>query len=272
MKEAEFLGALLPSHPDFLPIIEAVKDKYKLPEKYPDDDPIEEIYFEDEIISLEEFRQDIRTRVLENMKTIFPENFVKRYEPTKKLVETKEIPGFDRVPDDLKPTIEVFFTHTKNMAEPIFKVLDAQIDSVTNMIYIYLLTGETEEAPSDWFGKVAITQMFDETIVIALAGELTNIDDLTSQIRQQHKKAFGVKVMKKLTNTIVSTAYYVQLKRSGASWNLIVEEYIRRNKVNMPLRKNSYRYTEIWKRNEAKLKKRMQRTEKILDVILGDKK
>ncbi len=60
MKEAKLPGALLPSHPDFTPIIQVVEEKYNLPEINPDDDPIEEIYPGDEIITLEEFRLDIK--------------------------------------------------------------------------------------------------------------------------------------------------------------------------------------------------------------------
>ena len=48
MKE-KILGALLPSSPDFVPIIKAVREKYDLPG----------IYLGDEIVLLEKFHQDI---------------------------------------------------------------------------------------------------------------------------------------------------------------------------------------------------------------------
>jgi hypothetical protein len=41
MKEAQFLGSLLPSHPNLIPIIQAIREKYNLPEISPDDDPIQ---------------------------------------------------------------------------------------------------------------------------------------------------------------------------------------------------------------------------------------
>lgn len=49
MKESQFLGTLLPSHPDFLPIVQAIREKYNLPEISPDDDPITEVTIGDEI-------------------------------------------------------------------------------------------------------------------------------------------------------------------------------------------------------------------------------
>jgi hypothetical protein len=36
MKESQFLGTLLPSSPDFLPIEQAIRGKYNLPEISPD--------------------------------------------------------------------------------------------------------------------------------------------------------------------------------------------------------------------------------------------
>jgi hypothetical protein len=62
VKETKFLGTLLPSHPDFFPIIYAIREKYNFPEISPDDDPITEIYLGDKIMPLEEFHQEIRKR------------------------------------------------------------------------------------------------------------------------------------------------------------------------------------------------------------------
>lgn len=45
MKESQLLGMLLPAHPDYAPIIDALRDKYQLAEISPDDETITEIYF-----------------------------------------------------------------------------------------------------------------------------------------------------------------------------------------------------------------------------------
>jgi hypothetical protein len=45
MKESPLLGTLLPSHPDFLPIEEAIREKYNLAEINSGDEEIAEIYF-----------------------------------------------------------------------------------------------------------------------------------------------------------------------------------------------------------------------------------
>ena len=41
MKESQLLGTLLPSQPDLIPIIQAIREKYNLSEINPDDDPIQ---------------------------------------------------------------------------------------------------------------------------------------------------------------------------------------------------------------------------------------
>ena len=50
MKESQFIGTLMPSHPYFQPIIEAIREKYQLPEVDPDGKPIKEIYLGDHLI------------------------------------------------------------------------------------------------------------------------------------------------------------------------------------------------------------------------------
>ena len=267
MKESKFLGALLPSSPDFAPIIEAVREKYNLHEVDPDGEPIEEIFLGDEIIPLEEFRKDIENFVRENLAFMPPET-VKQYKSAQALSHMQEIKGIDSCPDEIKQGMQAFIILAKNMAQPLLQVLDAQIDSVVRILYIYLLTGETEEAPSDWFGKVmTMTVSGGEPVIIAIANEVTNLDIFIQQIREAHKKAFGAN-RPKLTDTIVSTAYYMQLKRLGKKWDSIVEEYIKRNKFSLPRDRTSKRYFDVLRRHDKTLRKRIERSEKILTILI----
>lgn len=271
MKESKFLGALLPSSPDFLPIIEAIREKYKLPEISPDDDPIKEIYLGDEIIPLEEFRREIENLIRADL-AFMPPATAKQYLSAKALSQIQELKDIDKLPDEFQQGMTAFVALAKSMAEPFVQLLDAQIDSVVRMLYIYLLTGETEEAPSDWFGKVIITTASGEPVIMAIASEVTNLDAFIQQIRAEHKKLFGMR-NHRITETAVSTAHYLRLKREKKPWDYIVEEYIRRSKIKkLPKNKNSARYLEIKRLCEQTLKKRMQRTEDILDVIIRDKK
>ena len=73
MKESKFLGTLLPSHSDFLPIEQAIRVKYGLPEISPEDDSIAEVFLWDQSIPLEEFRGDIEKHFRGNLAFIPPD-------------------------------------------------------------------------------------------------------------------------------------------------------------------------------------------------------
>lgn len=66
MKESELLGALMPGHPDILPIIQNIREKYGIPEVRPEDDGIIEILLADKDIDWESVRQEIETQVRSN--------------------------------------------------------------------------------------------------------------------------------------------------------------------------------------------------------------
>jgi hypothetical protein len=127
MEEAKFLGGLLPSLPDYLPIIEAIREKYNLPEISPDDDPITEIYLGDEIIPLEEFRQDIDNRVRENL-DFMPPDTKKLYTASKMIIALTEFKELEVLPADTKTAMEAFIKFIKGMMQPIFQLLDIQLD------------------------------------------------------------------------------------------------------------------------------------------------
>lgn len=84
-----------------------------------------------------------------------------------------------------------------------------------------------------------------ELIIIAIASQITNLDMFIQQIREERKKDFG-KNHPKITDTSVSTAYYLQLIKAKKPWNFIVEEYIRRDKFSLPRDVTSKKYFETW--------------------------
>ena len=63
MKESQFLGTVLPSHPAFQPLIQQMREKYGLREVLADQDPITEIFLADKEIPLEDFREEIKALV-----------------------------------------------------------------------------------------------------------------------------------------------------------------------------------------------------------------
>lgn len=162
MKTSKLLGALLPSSPDFAPTIDAIREKYNLPEINPDDDPIKGIYLGENILPLKEFRRDIEILIRKNL-AFMPPDTVKLYTATRTISAITEIKELEILPPDIKIAMEAFSKFAKNMMQPVVQLLDVQIDCVVDMIYVYLLTGQTKEAPSDWFGKVVTLPIYGRT-------------------------------------------------------------------------------------------------------------
>jgi hypothetical protein len=271
-KDVKFFEVLFPSHPDFEPIIKSLQDKYGLERVDPEEgEPISELYLADELISLADFRQEIENLVRENL-SFFPPKFAKLYATAKKYHGQKfDFAGFESLPDESKNSVKSIFDLSQNMMGFYVRIGDAQIKAVVEMLYVHLLMGEDGELPNDWFGKVAVSESDGEKTVIAMASQLSNPEVIVEQFRKMYHKYFGA-YRPKITNLVVTTAYYMRLKRMGKPWNFVVEEYIKRNKISLPRDRTSKRYFDIRSREERKLRKRIQRAEKILNVLVEDKK
>lgn len=273
MNESEFLSTLLPSSPDFQPVIQTIREKYQLPEVDPDGEPISEIYLGDELISLQDFRKEIENLVRENA-DFMPEDTAKLYKAAKAIGEQyalEILPSLNVLPDEIKFPLEKLLSAMRDWINVMYQVLDAQIISIASMLYVYILTGETEDLPNDWFSKVATLTMSGDRMVMAMASQLADPDIIVQQFRKEYKKTFGDH-RPKITKTVRSTAYYMQLRKMGKPWNFLVEEFIRLNKFSLPRDKSSKKYYATWHLYEQRLKKRMQRSEEILQVLLRDKK
>lgn len=272
MKEAKFIGALMPTHPDFLPIIQEIREKYQLPEVDPDGEPIAEIYLGDEIIPLEDFRQEILSMVEESDIFITPDHQLYQTYKSAKLNKGKplKLEGWARLlPKNAKSKLLELYQAVMMMGDFIVQLIDLQNSAIANMLYIFLLTGETEAAPNDWFSKVVPVNVDGETLVFAMASQVADPETIIQQFREQYKKTFGSR-NPKVSNTVVSTAHFLRLKRMGKKWDYIVEEFIRLNKFSLPRDRTSKKYLETRQRYERLLRKRINRSEKVLKVLLKD--
>jgi len=272
MKEAKFLAPLMPTHPDLEPIVQEVRDKYQLHEVDPDGEPITEIFLNDEAISLQSFRQEIKALVSEKTNYL-PEPLIKLYRSGKIFVDKPigDIPELAMLPDSMKEPINALYIMSQTMTRPIINAVDKHFESVADMLYVYLLTGETEEIPADWISIVTTAEVFGNTLIFAIANQIADPEVTIQQFRQLHRKTFG-KHLPKLTKNAVSTAYYLQLEAAGKPKDYIVEEFIRINKYSLPRDRTSQRYLDVYKKYERRLNKRIQRSKAVLSVLIEDKK
>ncbi len=75
-------------------------------------------------------------------------------------------------------------------SELALQMLDSQTyKPLTEIIYEYLLTGKTSDAPKEWFGKVATVNLLGKPAVIAIAAEGSNIKDLAEQFKGELHKS-----------------------------------------------------------------------------------
>lgn len=272
MQETKVLGALLPSHPDLQPIIQELRDKYQLPEISPGDDPIEEIFLDDKQIPLADFRQEIIDLVQEKVDFFDPKSkFRDLYKQGKLyLGEPRKVSAFEKfLPKEIKKLLNVLHEFLQSLFKFMVPLVDKQNENIADIIYIYLLTGETQEAPADWLSKVGVMNIDEEPLVFLMASQFVDPEIMVQQFREQYVKTFG-RHKPKVTNTVISTAYFLRLRKLKKPWQFIVEEFIRLNKFSLPRDRSSKRYFETRQKYERMLRKRINRSEKVLDVLARD--
>jgi len=273
MQESKLISTFLPTIPDFQPIIQYMREKYKLPEVNPDDDPIEEIFLDDKVIPLEDFREEIKTQV-EKIEGLLPDKLSSAYANAKLFVgKPFDAPWLGQIPEEDKKGLLGFFEMAQGMGQFLIRTYGQIYSGIANMLYIYLLTGETHEMPADWVSKVIYipaSANYGEPMILAYSSQFANPEIIVQQFREEYKKRFGIH-HPKVTPIMVSTAYYLQLQKLGKPKDFIVEQFIKYNKIQMPPR-HTQRYYEIYRRCENRLSKRMQRCEKVLSILVEDKK
>lgn len=273
MSETKLLGYLWPSHPDVKPIIKKLREKYdRLVEISPDDDPISELYLGDEIITLEIFWQEIKDMVDESEILINPDSDIYQVYNHSKRLKGKP-PKLTREEKRLPRKYQQGIVESRKKALKLNKAfldaIDKRHSDIANMIYTYLLTGESEEVPGDWFSKVTTVNIDGEILISVMATQVANPEEIMSQFYDLFEKTYGSD-RPKITELAVSTAHYLMLQKMGHEWNYIVGEYIRINKFKMPNYKKSPEYAEAYKKHEQRLRKRIDRTKSILEVRLKD--
>jgi hypothetical protein len=110
MQESRLLGTLLPSSPDFLPIVRQLRKKYGLPELAPGDDPINETFLDGRPVALEDLWQEIKT-LAEAQIEFLPPGLGKLVSQARAFERAPvNMVTVDLLPDDYKNGINQLFT------------------------------------------------------------------------------------------------------------------------------------------------------------------
>lgn len=269
MKESELLGKLMPGHPDILPIIQKIREKYQIPEVRPEDD-IDEILLTRDDIDWEAVRQDIETQV--QSVQLFEDQAATYIQGIRKLQTVSlDFPELENCPEEVKEQLKKLFSALINFFTPMLALIDERAyKPLTEMVFEYLLTGKTRDVPEDWFAKVFTMTVLGNTSVVAMAGEAADPKVIAEQFKAEFTKTFGSN-RPKITETYLDTAEYLAMKLQGNSYKRLVERYEEKYPDQFPKNKSSKSYRETIKKQTAMMKKRIQRLQDVLGTLGRDK-
>lgn len=271
MSQSKLFTSLLPSHPDLLPILQEIREKYAIPEIGPEDEGIHELLLSDSDLNLEEIQKEIYQKVRE-IPDLFPAGFINILQHYETRTEDKFIvPGLDCLPEDSRIQVEAALQLMYQSLIPVMESISKYYDDLTLSIFEFLFTGEAREIPSDWLGEAKVISFMGQPMVMAMAGEFSNPKEIMDKFRFEYTKTFG-KDRPKFTDGQLNTAEYLAMKMAGKSIADIADIYIMRHPSQFPKDFRSKEYREAKRKLEERLKKRMQRLENDFYKLLGDKK
>lgn len=265
----DLLSKLLPSHPDLLPIIQDIREKHDIPEVGLEEDGFTEFLLHEEDLDWDKIQVDIYARVREI--PILPKSLIRLYqEYENRIAETLVIDGLDLLPEKSKKDVEAMAKLVYDQLKPAMEKIGEYYDEITNLILDHLITGRVQELPFDWSGGVQVTDFMGQPVVMAMAGQFSNPKEIVKEFRFEYTKTFG-KDRPKITKGYLNTAEYLAMKMVGKTIADIADIYILRHPSQFPKDIHSKAYSEAKNKLEERLKKNMQRLEKVIDELIGDK-
>jgi hypothetical protein len=273
MKESELLGKLLPGHPDILPIIENIREKYQIPPINPEDDDITQLLLTNDEIPWDAVRRDIDDQVHEIPLFSDVENeYIRKLRDLNKSLDSfDELPELQCLAKETRESLKNLFVQLLQSRNQYVGLLDdLAYKPITDMIFEYLLTGKTREAPQEWFGSIQTVDFFGEKVILAMAGEAADPKEITEQFKNEFTKAFG-KREHKITDTHLNTAEYLTMQLQGDSITHLVFRYKELHPTEFPTDTSSPEYKKAMQNHVDMMEKRLDRLRKVLEEIAGDK-
>jgi len=273
MNESILLSKLLPSHPDFYPIVQAIREKYNIPEVSKSDDGITEILLSDQDIDWKSVHNDIKQQLVDNPE-VLKDNFFALYTSMKLLDSNQEIEK------DIANAPEIEQEKLKHQYElisksPYYSLIKIKIEeffnTITDILFEYLITGEVRDYNYDWFGGVMTGMIDQETpVVYAIASELSDPKEIARKFKEECTRVFGKQNIN-ITQGQLKTADYLRMKFEGKKISDIVDEYILLHPSEFPRDHHSPAFRNAKRKKQEKIKKDMQRLQNRFFAILGDK-
>ncbi|MCW5887750.1 MAG: hypothetical protein KIT07_06465 [Anaerolineales bacterium] len=249
-----------------------MSEKYNLPEGGILGGEYAERLLEETEIPWETIRQEIRLEI-ENVPDLWPESFQKLFKGFQENPEAKIYPSafFDTDTQGVEQgeLREFALGIYSQYFLPLWEKVEEFLETTTDLLLTYLVTGTAQEIPFDWTGKVGSSTVLGEPVVFAIAGQLSDPKEITQQFMTEYNRVFG-KQRPKISREFLNNADLLRMKFEKVPIKDIADEYIQRNRSQFAKDERSPQYRAQKRRLEERLKKQLQRHEKTLKKLIGD--
>jgi hypothetical protein len=269
MEEREILSALFPAHADLQPILKQLREKYGLPDLGLLDKNLAGLLLSNKDIPWEEIKKEIRAEV-EAGSEFFPPQI----KPIQQFAQTNQAALEDpkKIVEAIQPTqedIQAVTVAMLSLIKPMAQTYSRMVDDVCKLLFVYLATGETEEIPLDWLGAVYTSSMFGEPIVVAMAGQLSNPDEIIARFTAEIHRVFG-RNRPKVTSGFANMAKYLRRRFEGVGLYRLADEYIKLNPKEYTGSRTGPAFRDYRSGVIGRLKKSLARYEKKVLELIGD--
>ncbi len=269
-KRIRILSALLPSHKDFRPILDRIREKYNLPEAGILDKEYVDLLLSEGEPPWEEIKRELREEI-ENIDDLWPpvwQRLMKDIQSNPEVINdpNKYIDQLNIEQEEVRTVMKGWFTQS---FVPLWKKFDGFLETTTSLLLTYLATGATEDIPYDWIGAVGVGSSMEQPVVFAVAGQLSDPNEISKRFMTEYNRVFG-KNRPIITREFSNNIELLRMKFEGVRLKDIADEYIQRHPSEFARDDQSRRYREQKRRLEERLKKLFQRNEKTLLKLIGD--
>jgi len=267
----KLLGQLTPAHPDIIPILKTIREKYNLPEIAPGDDTLAEILGGENEIDLKVLHQDIETE-LRNNPDLLPSGTDNIFRILQAKDENNlELPELKELSIEIRESFQALLEFVFMIFEPYRTAIDGLFSTLADNLMYYMLTGETQDLPENWFQTAYTTNMMGEPVIVAMCNQAADPKEVAELLKAQYTRTFG-KDRPKITSGQMNSVEFLRMKWEGKSIAYLVDIYAENHPSQFPEDFQSKEYRSAKDKHYQLMKKNLQRFEKQIDKLWGTKK